>query len=422
MDSHEVLLVLLLMVTIAVVNTGSGQTEVIWRKPVPQGVVEITGISAVGGIVGLKDGSLMLAQGKSYRLSTDSGRTWGESHSLNAPLAVRGMLHLKSGALVIWGRQEGNACMSLSEDEGQTWREPSAIPGWSLYHSMIQLGTGRLLLTKIWQEVAYDYVEGQMNSVHPELDYNEKSAYGLWRGQRIQVEGHAHVPEMNGSMVYRSDDEGQTWPKHPGSLMGWFDFAGIPNGYCGHTPCDEPTIAETKDGSVLLIARSTVGRLVQSSSRDGGEHWYAVRPTELASANSPAQLIRIPQTGDLLIVWNQVSREEIRRGYRRGRLSAAISKDGGHSWQNFKTLELSEGLADIDRVLPEYPIQMVRARDWVGPLPEAWAFFHYANIDVVEDQVFIRYSRGTPLLGVAEQNLHKQEAVMRVYPLEYFYR
>ena len=38
------------------------------------------------------------------------------------------------------------------------------------------------------------------------------------------------------------------------------------------------------------------------------------------------------------------------------------------------------------------------------------------------DKVFIRYSRGTPLLGVAEQNLNKQEAVMRIYPLAYFYQ
>ena len=65
---------------------------------------------------------------------------------------------------------------------------------------------------------------------------------------------------------------------------------------------------------------------------------------------------------------------------------------------------------------------MVRARDWVGPLPDAWAFFHYPNIDVVGDKVFVRYSRGTPLLGVAEQNLNKQEAVMRIYPLAWFYQ
>ncbi len=30
-----------------------------------------------------------------------------------------------------------------------------------------------------------------------------------------------------------------------------------------------------------------------------------------------------------------------------------IQLSGGHSWANFKTLELSEGLEDLNRVLPE---------------------------------------------------------------------
>ena len=31
------------------------------------------------------------------------------------------------------------------------------------------------------------------------------------------------------------------------------------------------------------------------------------------------------------------------------------------------------------------------------------------------------YSRGGPLLGIAEQDIHKQEQVLRIYPLEWFY-
>jgi hypothetical protein len=132
-------------------------------------------------------------------------------------------------------------------------------------------------------------------------------------------------------------------------------------------------------------------------------------------------MVSLPETKDLLLVWNQMSREEIRRGYRRGRLSSAISKDGGHSWEHFKTIELSDGLEDIDRIPPEYPLTMVRARDFVGALPDGWAYFHYANMDVVGDKIVLRYLRGTPLLGIAEQNLQAQESVMRVYPVGWFY-
>jgi len=50
------------------------------------------------------------------------------------------------------------------------------------------------------------------------------------------------------------------------------------------------------------------------------------------------------------------------------------------------------------------------------------AYFHYANVTFVGDKVFISYLRGSPLLGIAEQNLKEQENVLRIYPLEWFYR
>jgi len=398
--------------------------SVVFRKPPPEGVVEITdypGWAFGTSIVELKDGSLLANTG---RVSTDGGLTW-EARKLNAEQGASGIIRLQSGGLAIFGKKGDNWCFSSSADEGKTWSKPSVIcPTWAGGpEQMIQLSTGRLLVCMARDGgSSAEAIGGKLVSVHPELDYYEKTARGLWRGQIIEVEGHMHTPEMANCVVYRSDDEGQTWEKHPGALVGWFDFEGIVNGYCGTISCCEPTIAETKDGHVLLFMRAPVGRVLQSFSTDGGEHWSAVRPSELAGSESPATLARIPQTGDLLVVWNQVSREEIRRGYRRGRLSAAISKDGGHSWENFKTLELSEGLADIDRIPPEYPIQMVRARDWVGPLPDGWAYFHYPYVAVIGDKVFIWYFRGSPLLGIAERNLSKHEYVMRIYPLDWFYQ
>ena len=99
----------------------------------------------------------------------------------------------------------------------------------------------------------------------------------------------------------------------------------------------------------------------------------------------------------------------------------AISVDSGATWGHFKTLELSEGLEDVDRIPPEYPIKMTRARDDVGHLPDGWAYFHYANVCFAADKVYIMYHRGGPLLGIAEQNLKKQEHVLRIYPLDWLY-
>ena len=388
--------------------------------------MEVEDITHVGGIVELADGSWLLAQEATGRTCTDGGRTWRE-RDLGAPLSVGGLIRLRCGALAIYGSRAGGTYFASSPDEGRTWSEPALVSDYPdftpMFHSMIQLASGRLLLSGYCGGGLYgwDYRDGTMVSVHPDLQYDDVMAYGSWRGRKIALEGHGHGPEIGMTVVHRSDDEGRTWTKHPGALMGWFDFEGIPNGSCGVTSCFEPTLAQGPHGHVLLLMRSTVGRLVQSFSTDGGESWCAVRPSELPSSESPGIMAALPGTGDLLLVWNQVSREEIRRGHRRCRLSSAISRDGGHSWANFKTLELSEGLEDMDRVGPESPIRMVRARDRVGPLPDGWGYFHYANLDVVGDRVILRYLRGSPLLGVAEQNLQKQESVLRVYPIAWFY-
>ncbi len=376
--------------------------------PPPEGVVELVGVGGIGhSLVELNDGTLMMVSGGSYRLSGDGGLTWGAAQSLGEGVSGNSIMRLQSGALALTnGRQ-----LWISTDEGLTWGEPRNIEmlGSPFWDTMIQLSSGRLLYPS---RICY-------SCGAPDLACAPRSI-GLWRGQEYAIEGHGHAPEMDIAAVSRSDDLGQTWQRS-GYLMGWFDEHGIPNGYGGHTSCDEPSVAECSDGRVLFLARSQVGRLVYSYSSDGGASWTAVRPTELASSYSPPRLRRIPQTGDLMCVWNQVTGEEIRRGYRRGRLSVAISQDNGETWDHFKTIEVSAGLDNVARVEPDAEIRWVRGRDNVGELPDNWAYFHYANIQFVGDKVFILYSRGSPLLGIAEQNLHRQEQVTRIYPLAWFY-
>ena len=410
--------------TVAIVCAGLlFATEHVWadpvlRKPLPDGVLEIPGITPSGGIVGLKNGSLMLAQEGSYRISNDDGASWSDPQPLQAPFGAGGMIRLRSGALAIYGRKGANYCFAFSSDEGKTWSEPYVIcpdEGHILFHNMIQMSSGRLLITMHWQAL-----DGW--HLHPDVMYpSNTGAFGTWKGHRVCIEGHGHVPEMGMSFVYRSDDQGKTWKKHPGGLMGWFDFKGNVNGLTGLTPCFEPTIAQTSNGGILLIARSTVGRLVQSHSSDGGQLWMAVRPTDLGASQAPPIMVSVPPNGDLLIIWNQNSREEIRRGFRRNRLSSAISKDSGHSWEHFKTLELSEGIEDIDRIPPEYPISPVRGRRDVGPLPDNYIQFSHPNIDVVGELVFVRYYRRWWILDGGKPKMPKRD-LLRVYPLKWFYQ
>jgi len=418
----------------------SAQARPVFRKPVPDGVVELS--CGVRSFVELKDGSLLSADGQ---VSTDGGLTWNKTKSFGEGVGGSGIIRLQSGALALSAGGSGMVGwwqplrVWLSRDEGNSWEGPysAELLGGPLSDTMIQLSSGRLL----WPTRAC-----LANYAHPEFKYYDASSYGQWRGHRIQISGHYHYPELDIAAVGYSDDEGKNWAvgstEHSlwgeasgqprtflsasGVLMGWFDARGIPGPNAEVTACDEPNVAETADGRVLFMARSTVGRLVYSYSSDQGETWTAVRPTALASSYSPPRLRRIPQTGDLICVWNQVSREEIRRGYRRGRLSVAISKDSGATWENFKTLELSEGLKDIDHIKPEYPITPVTAALDVGQLPDGWATFDYANVCFGNGKVFIMYYRGwleESKNDEGEPTARKAgESVMRIYPLEWFYQ
>ena len=250
---------------------------------------------------------------------------------------------------------------------------------------------------------------------------------------------------MGINVVYYSDDEGLTWKQCVGGIFGWFDERGIPNGEGGIIDVAEPNVAETKDGRLLMIMRSKTGRLLQSYSLDQGVSWLSVLPTELSASQTTPMLIKIPKTGDLLCVWNQVSCEEIRRGFNRGRLSAAISRNSGLTWENFKILELQEEMADAARITPEFPIaRRVVCRTGLGQLPDGYCMFSQPNLDIVGDQVFIRYGRMWPVAKEGEPRDLKadgilwprregkqgdsgaewkgEEVVLRVYPLEWFYQ
>jgi len=357
-------------------------------------------------------------------VSADGGRTWKgykvmkefrkrrRGHAAQAAYA-NGWIRLPSGRIgMSWSERGtiagGHVFVRLwwrtSKDEGKTWSKdrpinPTGWPGQPYFDTLRVTSTGRLVLP-----VRQCYSAG-------DTAYNNASkGGGRWKGKKVLTEGHGHFPEIDIAFVYYSDDEGKTWSRCEGELMGWpYD------GWGNYVACDEPGVDELRDGRLLFLARTTIGRLLGAYSLDQGVHWTVPGPTMLASSYSPAALRKIPSTGDLMCVWNQVSSDEIRLGYRRGRLSAAISPDG-ERWTHVKTLERHGGLEERGYVPPEERLQLARCLPDVGELHPDWGVSDYATINFHGDDVLIGYAH---VKGVNPEAVSSHK--LRVIPLEWFY-
>ena len=251
----------------------------------------------------------------------------------------------------------------------------------------------------------------------------ERKDYGAYgtdvQGNRVMTESHGHVPEMSITHVFYSDDAGQSWQGSRQPVMIWQDGVrgGNVHGFC------EPNVAELKDGRLLMFGRNPLGRIFQTASADGGKTWEYPTPVGLPSSLSPCSLKRIPENehtldtgraGDLLCVWNNVSNDEIERGFRRGRLSAAVSKDDGRTWIHARTLDTA-GLPAISGIAPLSAPGLVRADKDVGELPVPFGNVSYADVVFVEDTVLVRYHKSftNPNFAVG--------SVMQILPLDWFY-
>ena len=244
----------------------------------------------------------------SAKYSSDGGLTWGSRFTLlenQARMNVMDptLLRLQSGELAFFhSRKNSHSDLQYfvrrSFDEGKTWTKSVNVTQRAGYHTVnndraIQLRGGRILVP-----IAYTPDIGKQNHLKTYVAY--------------------------------SDDGGQSWKENGQEL----DLPG--RGVL------EPGVVELKDGSVLMVIRTTLGKIYRSLSKDQGLTWSAPEPTALVAPDSPATVKRIPTTGDLLIIWNNTtdpSSLHLPHLFNRKPLTAAISRDEGRTWANFRNLE-----------------------------------------------------------------------------------
>ena len=241
------------------------------------------------------------------RYSQDGGRTWSSKDVLIVPnegdmnVMSVSLLRLDDGRIALFYLRKNSEVdcipyMRISTDEAQAWSAPQRCIADSGYFVMnndrvIQLQNGRILLPV---------------SLHntPET---ERSARG-----RI--------------MCYYSDDNAQSWQisqevPNPDEII-----------------VQEPGIIRLKNGDLMMFCRSNAGVQYITFSKDDGQSWSAIQPSNIKSPLSPASIERIPSTGDLLLVWND-NYESSHGGGKRTPFNLAISRDDGKTWERQKTLE-----------------------------------------------------------------------------------
>ena len=378
------------------------------RSYIPEDVLFLHIGLNLGGMIELKDGTLLSVAGAGRSISRDGGETWTEREpiydvegrqlegglvSLFPPhtgwqfKGIR-LLRLKSGGIGGFGGGSDQTkpygttpWFTRSDDEGKTWSKPVRVA--EPYNNGIMHGAAALTSTGRIVASVYDSI-GQRHRRRSEAPF---------RDQLVKVGHHGYEDAMCYCWAQYSDDEGETW--HPNEAKGvWATggelFVTLDGSAGGHYSCEEPDVVEVSPEHLLMILRTSLGRLFQSWSSDDGGTWSQPEATTLASSRSPAALARFPGTNDLLIIWNQSSADEIESGMQRHRLSSAVSKDGGETWQRGRNVfSIFQQNGDVNRVEPP-PIRNYRAMELSPRLPSNDIEATYPYLTLWKDRLIIQ--------------------------------
>lgn len=279
--------------------------------------------------------------------SRDQGRTWSEPQVIvenegGKNVMSVSLLRLKSGKLALFYLIKNSwiDCrphMRISTDEGKTWSQPKIIldaPGYFVMNNdrVIQTSKGRIVAP-----LAFHRSRG--SDPHSSRSFDAR-ATDLW--------------------IY-SDDEGATWTES----ASWWAMP-VKSG----SGLQEPGVVERADGSLFSWCRTDHGEQWGFNSADAGKTWTPPEPTEMKSPNGPASIRRLPDSDDLLAIYNDHSGMFPFPPKKRNPFVAAISHDGGKTWPDRKLIE-----SDPD------------------------GLYHYTAIHFVGDAMLLGYCAGDSKVG-----------------------
>lgn len=332
-----------------------------------------------GAFVTLRDGRILFAYSRYFgrsgadhgsariaaRHSDDGGRTWSKRDRVLVPNEGKcnvmsvSFLRLQDGRIALFYARKNSFrdCrlqLRTSEDEGKTWSAPTLCipaPGYFVVNNdrVIQLKSGRILVPAAYHRAKLDTDEMQ---------------WGAFDGRGIAI-------------YFYSDDSGRTWQESK-------DWLSLPAR--STSGLQEPGLVELSRSRIYSWCRTSTGRQWQMFSRDQGDTWTQPEPSRFRAPCSPLSIKRIPNTGDLLAVWNDASQRPPDAAQQRTPLASAISRDEGKTWRHTRLLE-----DDPERG------------------------FCYTAIHFADDQVLLAYCCGGRGGGIL------QDLCIRRVPLDWFY-
>ncbi|MBM3736462.1 MAG: exo-alpha-sialidase [Acidobacteria bacterium] len=243
----------------------------------------------------------------SGKISRDRGRTWSGTFTVQENIGADNVKHcnllrLASGEILLFftvrdfKKHESQIWFKRSKDECETWTKPEPLtsePGFWLTNADRALlhRSGRILLPGYWSP-------------------------------KIWAEGEHFI-----AFTFYSDDQGRTWKRSSKPMD-------LPK-----RGAEEPAVVELKDGSLLAVLRSSLGKIYAAKSRDRGETWSPPEATPLVAPASQPALKRIPGTDQLVVLYNNTYKPDESHGGVRNPLTSAISNDEGKTWRNIKNIE-----------------------------------------------------------------------------------
>lgn len=297
----------------------------------------------------------------SGKISSDRGRSWSDTFTLQENIGADNVKHpnflrLPSGRILFSytvrdiSNQDLRIYIKASDDECESWSESRQISSsGGVYFTnadhILMHSTGRIILPC---HAGPFYGEG---------DHWE--AFCLF-----------------------SDDEGNNWSESVSKID-------LPK-----RGAEEPAIVERKEGSLLALLRTSLGRIYYSTSVDRGENWSPPEATALDSPSSATCVKRIPRRGDLLFLWNNTKPYSMSipgsdaTHHPRNPLSCAISRDDGKSWGMIQDIENRHGYS-------------------AG----------YPSVSFFDDEVFVAYysNVNSGVAGIVS------EITLKIFPLDWFY-